>query len=107
MSSFKEFMNEAEAQYNKALTTSDKSLEEIQTALSSSIGSIVTSLSLPADAKQEFSEEVSNLVRDKEFISQFSDSIGMPLEDETEDDFVERSNGILREILHSRFGIKD
>jgi hypothetical protein len=107
MSSFKEFMNEAEAQYNKALTTSDKSLEEIQTALSSSIGSIVTSLSLPADAKQEFSEEVSNLVRDKEFISQFSESIGMPLEDETEDDFVERSNGILREILHSRFGIKD
>jgi hypothetical protein len=107
MSSFKEFMNEAEAESNNALTTSGESLSGIQTALSSSIGDLLRSILLPADAKQEFSDEVSNLVWDKEFISKFSDSVGIPLEDETEDEFVERSNGILRNILHSKFGIKD
>jgi hypothetical protein len=49
---------------------------------------------------------VSNLVRDKEFISEFSDHIGVPSELETEDEFVKRGNGILRKMLHQKFGIK-
>jgi len=40
-------------------------------------------------------------------ISKFSDSIGEPLENETEDEFVERSSNILRKMLYQKFGIKD
>jgi hypothetical protein len=58
------------------------------------------------DKKQEFAKEVSSLVRDKEFISEFSDRIGLPLETETEDEFVERGSDVLRKMLYDRFGIK-
>jgi hypothetical protein len=66
----------------------------------------VTPFLPPSDKKQEFSEKVSNLVRDKEFISEFSDRIGVPSELETEDEFVKRGNSVLRKILHNKFGIK-
>jgi hypothetical protein len=106
MSSFKEFMDEAEESPAKALTSSNASLSAIQASLSLAVGSILTPFAIPNDKKQIFSEQASDVVRDKVFISEFSDRIGEPTELETEDDFVERGSDILRRMLYDKFGIK-
>lgn len=106
MSSFKEFMDEAEESPTEALPSSNTSLSAIQASLTSALGSILTPFAVPNDKKQKFSEEASNLVRDEAFISAFSDRIGEPAELETEDEFVERGSNVLRRMLYDRFGIK-
>ncbi|ACK67270.1 hypothetical protein PCC8801_3299 [Rippkaea orientalis PCC 8801] len=106
MSSFKEFMDEAEESPTKALPSSNMSLSAIQTSLTSAVSNLLTPFSVPSDKKQEFSEEVSSLVQDEAFISEFSDRIGLPSEIETEDEFVERGSDVLRKMLYDRFGIK-
>ncbi len=106
MSTFKEFMNEAKESSNKTLPASNTSLSAIETSLTLAISSLLTPFSVPSNEKKEFSKKVSNLVRDEKFISQFSDCIDVPLEIETEDEFVERANSVLREMLYTRFGIK-
>ena len=111
MSSFKEFMDEARESPTKALPSSNTSLSAIQDSLTSLMGGLLISshlapLTVPNDKKQKFSEEVSNIVQDEAFISEFSDSIGDPSELETEDEFVERGSDILRRMLYNKFGIK-
>ncbi|MEG5048631.1 hypothetical protein QUB26_29650, partial [Microcoleus sp. B4-C1] len=56
--------------------------------------------------KQKFSEEVSSLIQNESFLSDFSNQIGEPLEEESEDDFVKRGSNRLRKMLYDRFGIK-
>ncbi|WP_413161907.1 hypothetical protein ACL6C3_24345 [Capilliphycus salinus ALCB114379] len=112
MSSFKEFMDEAKKLPDQALANSNISLSAIQSSLQSAVRVqlapfFLTPFSCSQDKAEKFSEDVSNLVSDKAFISKFSDSIGEPLEDETEDEFVERSSKILRKMLYEKFGIKD
>lgn len=107
MSSFKEFMNKAEKSPNSALPASNISLSAIETSLTSATINLVKPFVTQNDKKQEFSEKVSNLVRDKEFISKFSDRIGEPSELETEDEFVKRGSKVLRKMLYDKFGIKD
>ncbi|KKD39445.1 MAG: hypothetical protein WAN66_27205 [Limnoraphis robusta] len=107
MSSFKEFMDEAKKLPNKALPTSNLSISAIQGSLQSAVSVQLAPFLFPQDKAEKFSEQVSNLVQDKAFISKFSDSIGEPLENETEDEFVERSSNILRKMLYKKFGIKD
>ena len=106
MSTFKEFMNEAEKSPTTALSPSNNSLSVIQVSLMSAVGSILTPFAAPNDKKQEFAAEASNLVRDEAFISEFSERIGEPSELETEDKFVERGSDVLRKMLYTRFGIK-
>ena len=106
MSSSKEFMDEAEESPTEALPSSDISLSAIQTSLTSAVSNLLTPFPVPSDKKQKFSEEVSNLVQDEAFISEFSDRIGLPAEIETEDEFVERGSDVLRKMLYDRFGIK-
>jgi len=107
MSSFKEFINQAEESSNFTVPGLNKSISDIQISLMSEVSSIVTPFSFSSDKKQEFSKKVSSLVRDKEFRSEFSDRIGEPSEIETEDEFVKRGSSILRKMLYDRFGIKD
>lgn len=107
MSSFKEFMDEAKKLPNNTLAISNMSLSAIQLSLKSAVAVHLTPFSFSQDKAEKFSEDVSNLVGDKAFISKFSDSIGEPLENETEDEFVERSSNILRKMLYEKFGIKD
>lgn len=106
MSSFKEFMNDVKKSPSKALPSSDTSLSAIQASLTSAVDSLLTPFAFPNDEKQEFSQEVSNLVQDEAFISKLSDRVGEPSELETEDEFVERGSDILRKMLYDRFGIK-
>jgi hypothetical protein len=106
MTSFKEFMSKAENSPNKVLPSSNTSLSAIETALTSAISNLLISEPVLIDKKQEFLEKVSNQIRDEEFISEFSDCIGLPSEMETEDEFVERSSDVLRKMLYDQFGIK-
>jgi len=53
--------------------------------------------------KEKFSKEISNTIQDQVFISQFSDKIGSPLENESEEDFVKRGSNILRKMLYAKF----
>jgi len=61
----------------------------------------------PDDEKQKFSEEVSNLIQDEPFLNDFSNQIGEPLEDESEDTFVDRASNALRQMLYDKFGLKN
>ncbi|WP_374090679.1 hypothetical protein [Methylomicrobium lacus] len=105
MNSFKKFIDKAKESPTKTLPASDISLSTIQTSLASVVDGVLTPFSAPSDKKQKFSEEVSNLVQDNSFISDFSDRIGEPSEFETEDEFVDRSKNILRKMLYAKFGI--
>ncbi|HTL89713.1 MAG TPA: hypothetical protein VL134_09945 [Leptolyngbya sp.] len=106
MSKFKEFMDEAEESPTRSLPSFDKSISAIQVSLTLAVGSLLAPLVTPSDKKQKFAEEVSNLVRDKAFISEFSDCMGEPSELETENEFVERGSDVLRRMLYDRFGIE-
>lgn len=106
MSSFKEFMDESGESPTELLPSSNTSLSAIQASLRLAVGSLLTPFSVPNDKKQKFSEEVSSLVRDEVFISEFSDHIGEPAELETEDEFVEQGSNVLKRMLYDKFGIK-
>jgi hypothetical protein len=106
MSSFEEFMSKAEELPSSKLPASNVSLLAIETSLTLAVTNLVTPFLPSSDKKQKFSEKVSNLVRDKEFISEFSEHLGVPSELETEDEFVKRGNSVLRKMLHNKFGIK-
>lgn len=106
MSSFKEFMDEAEKSPNEALPNSDMSLSSIQSDLIAAISGLLTPFSTSADEKHKFSEEVSKQLHDETFLSEFSNRIDEPLEQESEDEFVKRSSDVLKKMLHNKFRIK-
>lgn len=106
MSSFKEFMDEVKRSPTKALPASGISLTAIQASLLAAVGTLVTSSSAPNDEKRRFAEDVSTLVRDETFLSNFSDRIGEPSDHESEDEFVRRGKDTLRKMLYDRFGIE-
>lgn len=107
MSNFKEFVGNIETSSDKALPTTQTTLPAIESALTLSIVKALSSLALPSDKKQEFSESVSRIMRDEAFVSELSKQIGVPSKCETEDNFVENSSRALRKMLYARFGIKE
>jgi len=106
MNSFEDFMNEAEKSSDQIMPNSDISISSVQVGLATAINGILTPLSIPSVEQQKFSEEVSKLVQDKVFLTELSGQIGKPLDNESEDDFVMRSNDKLRKILYKRFNVK-
>jgi hypothetical protein len=107
MSNFKEFMDEIKASSTHALPASNINLPAIQLALTSEVSGLLAPLSVSSDDQHKFAEEVSNLVQDDAFLSEYSQQIGEPLEHEIEDEFVKRSSDKLRQMLYKKFGIKD
>jgi len=106
MSTFKEFMNEIKESPNKAFSDPNTTLSTIQSPLELAvIDKLPTWLSISRDEKEKFSKEASNLVQDQAFLSKFSEKIGRPLENESEENFVKRSSDALRRMLYSKFGI--
>jgi hypothetical protein len=106
MSSFKEFIDKAKELPNQALPMSNiTTFASIQSSLAISISGISAPFLMP-DEEQKFSEQVSSLVQDEVFISEFSNQISEPLESESEDDFIKRSSDVLRKMLYERFSIK-
>jgi hypothetical protein len=76
-------MDEAEESPTQPLPASNMSILAIQASLTAATNCLLIPFSFPKDQKQEFSEKVSNLVRDEAFISEFSDRINNPSELET------------------------
>jgi tripartite-type tricarboxylate transporter receptor subunit TctC len=107
MSNFKEFMDEVKESPDKALPATNTTLPKIQLAITETINGLLSPSKVPSDEQQKFSEEVASLVQDEAFLSEFSDQIGEPSEDETEDEFVKRGSDTLRQILYKKFGIED
>lgn len=106
MSDFDEFMNEIEESPAKLLPTSDITLSEIRSALTTNIAGLLSPFPISSDERQKFSEEVSSLVQNKAFLSEFSTQIGEPLEHESEDEFVKRGSDKLRQMLYQKFNIQ-
>ncbi|WP_008310943.1 hypothetical protein [Leptolyngbya sp. PCC 6406] len=106
MNEFEEFMNDIKGSSNKALPLSETTLSTIQMALTSSVEGILAPLSISAYEQEKFLEEVSNLVQDQTFISEFSGEIDKPRENESEDDFVKRGSEKLRQMLYRKFNVK-
>lgn len=50
----------------------------------------------------EFAGEVVALVSDKEFLTQLSDDIGQPTEQESEDQFIARAKNTMKALLKSK-----
>jgi hypothetical protein len=106
MSSFREFMDEIGQTPSAMLPSSSRSLQDVQSELTSHIGSLLAPLAVAESRKQKFGEEVAGVIGSEPFISEFSSRVGEPVEHETEDAFVERATTLLRRMLHDRFGIK-
>jgi hypothetical protein len=106
MSNFKQFMDEIEQSPTQSLPESDLTLPSLQMALTAGTFLMLTPFSFSNNEKQKFSEEVSSLIQNEFFLSDLSNQIGEPLEQESEDDFVKRASNRLRKMLYDRFGIK-
>lgn len=108
MSNFKEFMDEIENSPTQSLSAASEltTIPAIQMSLTAATFALLTPLSFANDEKQKFSEEVSSLIKNKSFLSEFSNQIGEPLEHESEEEFVKRGSDALRQMLYDRFGIK-
>ena len=106
MSNFNQFMDEIKQSPTQSLPESYLTLPSLQMALTAGTFLILTPFSFSNNEKQKFSEEVSSLIHNQSFLSDFSNQIGKPLEQESEDDFVERGSNMLRKMLYDRFGIK-
>lgn len=107
VSSFKEFVNEIKASSNHVLPESNITLPAIQLALQKEISCLLAPLSVSINDQQKFAEEVSNLVQNEAFLSEYSQKIGEPKENESEDEFVNRSSDELRQMLYRKFGLKN
>jgi hypothetical protein len=107
MSNFKEFVNEIKESSTHVLPESNITLPAIQLALKKEISGLLAPLSVSIDDHQKFVEEVSNLFQNEAFLSEYSQQIGEPKENESEDEFVNRSSDELRQMLYRKFGLKN
>ena len=75
------------------------------------IGQLVAAVSSPSLAslgasrskQEQFSEEISDMSVSDSFITEFSDQLGAPGLDESEETFVRRAKTVLREALRAKF----
>lgn len=64
---------------------------------------VLAGLGASEGKQDEFARKVSELSVSGSFISEFSDELGTPLPEETEEAFVRRAKTVLRETLRSKF----
>lgn len=64
---------------------------------------VLAGLGASEDKQDEFARKVSDLSVSDSFISEFSDELGTPLPEESEEEFVRRAKTALREALRSKF----
>lgn len=54
------------------------------------------------ESREEFAEKVSSLSHSDEFISELSEEIGVPMDSETEDQFVARAKKAMADLLRKK-----
>lgn len=114
MSSFQEFWNDG-TDHNQQPSGATPELVPLsittQTSLALGITAITTAgLALFSDNNKQaqaekFSVEVSQYVTSNEVVSEVSNNVGLPKQDESEDEFVERASTALRDILRKKFNV--
>ncbi|MHC5717622.1 MAG: hypothetical protein ACYTX0_37340 [Nostoc sp.] len=111
MSNFKDFYTNPKQLPDTATTQEPSTTQELSTIVAGNVQQVLSSaigLSYGLANTQkaaEFSKGVANYATSDEVISSLSEQIGKPKENETEQEFVERSSHILREILKKKFNI--
>ncbi|WP_407362080.1 hypothetical protein HKW97_13385 [Pseudomonas luteola] len=63
----------------------------------------LASISLGSDKGRVFAEEVTSVVKSKDFQKELSEVIDRPYPDETEEEFVNRAKREMRELLKKKF----
>lgn len=107
MSEFKDFIDSLDREVEKHNSNSELNLSSIQESVVSQTAIAIGSLAIFSNReKEKFSQEVSALVRNPEFLSELGNRVDKPLEEESEDEFVERSSDQLRKMLYEKFNIK-
>lgn len=74
--------------------------------MASNINDSLSTVMFPDHLKnkiEKFSHDVSVLAYSDEFLDELDSKIGMPLNNETEDEFVDRSKKIMKNLLLKKF----
>lgn len=120
MTNFKDFFKSVESK-NKSLTQSESSKTTVATAInnvfstslaiksisstylaSNSINGLLSNSNKKEIAAQKFSNDVSELVHSDEFLEEFSEKVGVPKENESENEFVNRAKETMRTLLKKK-----
>lgn len=81
-----------------------KSLSYSQNLISTSVCRLEPAFVIDFSSKKtkEFNAQVGSLIADKVFISELSEKISMPKDNESEDEFVERAKSIMRDLIRKK-----
>lgn len=91
MSSFNDFFKTVNTIDNSLIT----SRKEVATTISNSlIGSLFSN-----SEREKFAAKVSEFAHSDDFLNEVSDDIGLPKDNESEDEFVERAKSTMRTLL--------
>jgi len=99
MSDFKDFFN-AKNNTDKAELAISTGINNILVA--SSVIGLFSGSGKKEKAAEEFSNKVSRFVHSDEFIGEFSKDIGIPKENESEDEFVSRAKDAMKNLLRKK-----
>ena len=82
----------------------DKTMSTVAASISSVMGlaSAMGGISLSKNQQDEFSNKVSSLTHSEEFIGELSSTIGEPLSNESEDEFVNRAKDAMKKLLQQK-----
>jgi|LakMenE18May11ns_1017448.scaffolds.fasta_scaffold9938225_5 hypothetical protein len=103
--SFKEFFDSDENP-DKALPPKLQSSSALSASISGSLVGVplLTGLPFSDKSREEFADKVSSLSHSDEFIADLSGDIGLPLNGESEEDFVARAKKAMADLLRRKLG---
>ncbi|MGB4497268.1 MAG: hypothetical protein WBI40_01095 [Methylococcaceae bacterium] len=105
MSNFNDFLKSIKT--GDSLPSKSESQKVVATAFNDALVSTMASKSIgierlfsgSGDKTLKFAEKVSELAHSDDFLNEFSDDIGLPKDNESEDDFVERAKSTMKTLL--------
>lgn len=96
MSNFKDFVKSRTGQKMISSSLAQGLITQISGTLAT------TGLSISINDREKFSSEVVQVANSDEVLTELSESIGDPKENESEDDFVQRAKSTLAKILKNK-----
>lgn len=98
-----QFINTEQVQPLSSKTLSlQAELSEAKLAISATLR--LAGVIVPKSRADDFSSKVIALTTSENIISELSEKVGVPLESETEEEFVRRASSTLKSILMSKLG---
>ncbi len=106
MTSLKEFMESDDKNNTGDFLLSSLSSKALTNTISKGITELsvvsASSLSLASHNREKFSSKVAELVTNDTVLTELSNSLGVPKEHESEDEFVERAKSIFKNIISKK-----